>query len=78
MQNTINTTPIQQFIQQVKSADASQQKEVKLDLKTAKILALCMGEVCAKLVTDYDSLINKLQNPPSVQTVTVQLDGGTL
>ena len=45
MQNPINTVPIQQFMQQVKAADLTQQREIKLDIKTAKALAYCLGEV---------------------------------
>jgi hypothetical protein len=75
MSNPINTYPIQQFIQQVKAADLSQQKEIRLDIKTAKNLAYCLSEVNSKLLEDYDLLLNKLlQN--SGQTVTVQMDGG--
>jgi len=75
MSNPINTFPIQQFLQQVKAADLSQQKEIRLDIKTAKSLAYCLSEVNAKLLEDYDSLLNKLlQN--SGQAVTVQMDGG--
>ena len=33
MSNPINTIPIQQFIQQVKAADLSQQREIKMDIK---------------------------------------------
>jgi hypothetical protein len=37
MQNEpLNTVPIQQFISQVKSADASKAKEVKLTLEQSK------------------------------------------
>ena len=52
--NPINTIPLQQFIQQVKIADMSQQKEIKLDIKTAKQLAFTLGEVTSKLTQDYD------------------------
>jgi hypothetical protein len=75
MSNPINTFPIQQFLQQVKAADLSQQKEIRLDIKTAKSLAYCLGEVNAKLLEDYDSLLNKLLQS-SGQAVTVQMDGG--
>ena len=61
MPNPINTTPIQQFIQQVKAAELSQQREVKLDIKTAKMLAFCLGEVSAKLLEDYDIILKKLE-----------------
>lgn len=75
MPNPINTIPIQQFIQQVKAADLTQQREIKLDLKTAKALAYCLGEVNAKLLEDYDTILKKLE-ASSGGTVTVQMDGG--
>ncbi len=75
MQNPINTIPIQQFIQQVKAADLGQQKEIKLDLKTAKNLVYCLSEINAKLVEDYDAILNKLMQD-SGQNVTVSMDGG--
>jgi hypothetical protein len=77
MSNPINTLPVQQFIQQVKAADLLSQKEIKIDIKTAKLLALCMGEVCAKLVTDYELLIKQLQTAAPTEPVTIQVVGGT-
>ena len=77
MSNPINTIPIQQFIQQVKAADLSQQREIKMDIKTAKALVYCLSEVNAKLLEDFDILFNKLQQS-SGQTVTIQMDGGSL
>lgn len=75
MPNPINTIPIQQFLQQVKAADLSQQREIKLDIKSAKALAYCLGEINAKLVEDYDKLLAKLQQS-SGQATTIQMDGG--
>jgi hypothetical protein len=75
MQNPINTIPIQQFMQQVKAADLTQQREIKLDIKTAKALAYCLGEVSAKLLEDYDLLFKRLESS-SGGAVTVQMDGG--
>lgn len=75
MPNPINTTPIQQFIQQVKAADITQQREIKLDIKTAKALAYCLGEVSAKLLEDYDTIFRRLESN-SGGAVTVQMDGG--
>lgn len=75
MPNPINTFPIQQFIQQVKAADLGQQKEIKMDLKTAKNLAYCLAEVNSKLVEDYDMLLAKLMQG-SGQNVTISMDGG--
>ncbi len=75
MPNPINTIPIQQFIQQVKAADLTQQREIKLDIKTAKALAYCLGEVSAKLLEDYDILFKRLESSTGA-AVTVQMDGG--
>jgi len=75
MPNPINTIPIQQFIQQVKAADLSQQREIKLDIKTAKALAYCIGEVSAKLLEDYDLVFRRLE-ANSGGSITVQMDGG--
>lgn len=73
--NPINTLPIQQFIQQVKTAELSQQREIKLDMKTAKNLALCLGEISAKLLQDYTEVLAALQKT-SGETVTIKMDGG--
>lgn len=75
MPNPINTIPIQQFLQQVKAADLSQQREIKLDIKTAKALAYCLGEVSAKLLEDYDTVFRRLESSTGA-AVTVQMDGG--
>ena len=75
MSNPINTIPIQQFLQQVKAADLTQQREIKLDIKTAKALAYCLGEVSAKLLEDYDILFKRLESSTGA-AVTVQMDGG--
>ena len=76
MLNPINTIPIQQFIQQVKSAEVSQQKEVKLDIKTAKTLAYCLSELSIKLLEDQDILLNKLQQNSGGGDITIRMDGG--
>ncbi len=76
MPNPINTIPIQQFIQQVKAADLSQQKEIKLDIKTAKALAYSIAEVNAKLLEDFDMLFRKLESSTG-GVVEVKMDGGS-
>lgn len=75
MSNQINTYPLVNFIQQIKAADLSQQKEVKIDIKTAKQIALTLAEVLAKVNQDYDTLLKNLQKTTG-ETVTVQFDGG--
>lgn len=75
MQNPINTVPIQQFIQQVKAADLTQQKEIKIDLKTAKALAYCISELNVRLLENYDVILQRvLQN--TGESVSIQMDGG--
>lgn len=75
MQKPINTVPLQQFIQQVKAAELAQQKEIKLDMKTAKLLALAIGEVTAKLIEDMDELMSRLQQNTNGD-ITIRMDGG--
>jgi hypothetical protein len=75
MSNPINTIPIQQFIQQVKAADLSQQREIKMDIKTAKALAYSLAEVNAKILQDYDILLKKLESNTGA-SVSVSMDGG--
>lgn len=53
----LNTAPIQQFIQQVKSADAGRAKELRLDIQNAKRLAFTLGEVMARLNGDLEELL---------------------
>jgi hypothetical protein len=72
----LNTAPIQQFIQQVRSADAGKAKEVKLDLQNARRLAFCLGEVMTRLEGNLeDILANK--NSSSDEVIEVRMDGGT-
>lgn len=71
----INTAPIQQFINQVKGADASQQKEIKLDIVSARKLALTLGEVMARLQGDLEKFV-KENAPKGEETVTINMDGG--
>ena len=68
----INTAPLQQFIQTVKSADLSQQREVRLDIKTAKSLVFCLAEINTRLLESYDNFVNSQRE----STVTVEMDGG--
>ena len=71
----INTIPVQQFISQVKSADASNAKEVKLDIKTAKKLAFTLGEVMTKLNGNLEEILEKKYSRED-ETIKVELDGG--
>jgi hypothetical protein len=76
MSNPINTIPIQQFIQQVKSAELSNQKEIKIDIKSAKMLYFCLSELTVKLLEDQDILLNKLLQSQGGGDISVKMDGG--
>lgn len=71
----INTTPVEQFIKKVKSADASRSRDVKLDIQEAKKLAFTLGEVMTRLNGDLEKLIITA-NSTEDETIQVQLDGG--
>lgn len=71
----INTTPIQQFLSQVKGADASKQREIRLDIDTAKRLAFTIGEVMTRLNGNLEELLIK-QASRENEVIEVKLDGG--
>jgi hypothetical protein len=77
MPNNINTYPVQQFIEQVKLAEMTQQKSIMLDMKTARVLALTLGEVMTKLNQKYDELLLSLQTTQN-EVVEIRMDGGGL
>ena len=72
----LNTAPIQQFISQVKSADASKAKDIRLDLQNAKRLAFTLGEVMARLNGDLEKIIASRTNNND-EVIEVRMDGGT-
>ena len=75
MSNQINTYPLLQFIQQVKGADLAKQKDIRIDIITAKQVSTALAEVLAKVNQDYDMLLKNLQKNTS-DNITVQFDGG--
>lgn len=73
----INTASLQQFIQQVKGADLSNQKEVRLDINTAKQVTYSIATVLARLAGDYEGLIAH-KNSTEAEAIEVKVDGGNL
>lgn len=71
----LNTNPIQQFIQQVKSADASNQREIKLNVDQAKRLAFTLGEVMARLNGDLEQILAR-KNSGADDIISINMDGG--
>lgn len=76
MQNQINLTPITQFVQLLRAAELSQQKEIKMTIQQARLLNLALAELQDKLLQDYETMYNALKNSQDTEVVTVQLDGG--
>jgi len=72
----LNTAPIQQFIQQVKSADASRAKDLRLDIQNAKRLAFTLGEVMSRLNGDLEQILSK-QNSNEDQVIQINMDAGS-
>ena len=70
----INTIAITQFLNQIKAADSANQREIRLDIATAKNLHHILALVMTRLAGNYEGLIQeKSQEDP---IVTVQMDGG--
>lgn len=76
MQNQINLTPVTQFIQTVRSAEASQSREVKLSIQQARALILTLAEIQDKLLQDYETMFNQLKQSVDTEVITVAMDGG--
>ena len=72
----INTLPIQQFLTQVKNADASKAREVKITIEQAKNLAFTLGIVMSRLQGDLEKLVaeSKVNNE---EVISVELNGGS-
>jgi hypothetical protein len=77
MLNQINLTPLAQFTQLLRSAELSQQKEVKIPIAQARLLSLALTEIQDKLLQDYESMYNALKGHVQQEEVEIQLDGGS-
>jgi len=73
--DALNTIPIQQYLQQVKTADASKQREVRLTIEQAKGLAFTLGIVMSRLEGDLEQFV-KANKGSSEEIIEVKLDGG--
>jgi len=71
----LNTAPIQQFIQQVKAAENSRSRDVKLDINQAKNLSYTLGIVMSRLHGDLEKLV--LESKETEEVIQVNLDGGS-
>lgn len=74
--NPLNTTPITQFIQQVKAAESSNSKEIRLDIASAKNLAFTLGMVMSRMHGDLEKFVKENANSNSNEVITVTMDAG--
>lgn len=70
----LNTQVLQNLINQIKSADMSRQKEIKIDISTAKNISYTLAILLARLAGNYEDIIKKVSQTEEI--VTVNMDGG--
>ncbi len=71
----LNTAPIQQFIQQVRAAEAGNTKDIKLNMQQAKRLAFCLGETMARLEGDLEKILAANTDSDN-SVIEISMDGG--
>ena len=68
----LNTASITQFLNQVKSADASRAKDIRMDIQQAKNLAFTLGLVMARLNGDLEQILAK-KNSGDDEIIQIQI-----
>jgi hypothetical protein len=72
----LNTKPIEQFLNQVRAAETSNQKEIRMDSATAKVLAHTLGLVMSRLHGDLEKLVFENKNSNN-EIISISLDPGS-
>jgi len=72
----LNTLPLQQYLQRVKTADGSNAKEVKLSMNEAKDLAFTIGLVMSRMEGDLERLV-KESNETATEIIKVEVGSKT-
>ena len=73
MSEPINTAAIENFIQMVRSAELGNQKEIRMDIKNARLLSYTLGTVISRMHADLETIIEEMG---ANQTITVSMDSG--
>ena len=68
----LNTVPLQLFLQQLKAADSSRSKEVKIPIEQARALGYTIGIVMSRLEGDLEKLV-KESNSESNEIIDIQI-----
>lgn len=72
----INTASFQQFIQQVKEAENSQSKEVKLTITQAKNLSFNLGIAMSRLYGDLEEIV-LTKDSNNDEVININVDSGS-
>jgi hypothetical protein len=73
----LNTIPIQQFFNVLKAAEASRQKEIRMDIAQAKTLALTLGHVMTRLEGDLEKfVVEQIEKMQAEQTIVIDMNTG--
>jgi len=72
----INTIPLEKFFSQVRAAEQGNAKDVRLTLDDAKILALTLGQINARLLGNIEEFIATKAVEKDSEIVNVEMDGG--
>ena len=73
----LNTSSIQQFMQQVQAAEAGRAKEVRLDINSAKQLSSTLGLVMARMHGDLEKCVaDQVKQMQQEQVIEISMDSG--
>lgn len=72
----INTSSISAFIKRVQSAELQNEKEVRLNIKDAKILTYTLGLVMTRLTGKLEELYLSKKTDNSEEIIQITMDGG--
>lgn len=75
-QEKINTAVLEQFLKTIKAAESSAQKEIRIDITTAKNIRDNLALVMTRLAGNYETLVSTRQTTGVDPTITVSMDGG--
>jgi ABC-type phosphate transport system auxiliary subunit len=72
----IQTQPIEEFINRVKTSKQRQEKIMSLSMQDAEKLSASLSQVMTRLVSVQEEIIEALKTAKEAQTVSIEMDGG--
>lgn len=72
----INTHPIENFLKQVKSADASRAVELRIPISDAKQLSFVLAQVLARYASNLENFISRSTSDTPSEVININVDGG--